>query len=154
VRIGPAQTPDDWADGERLIRAYLAGLPFEVDFQDVDGEMAGLPVMYGPPDGALLLVRVDDGPAIGVAGIRRFDPHDAELKRRYLTPAARGTGGGRALAEVAIATARSLGYQRLLLDTVGRLTAAITIYERLGFVEIAPYRYNPFDDARYFALDL
>ena len=72
----------------------------------------------------------------------------------YLEPAARGTGAGRALAEAAIAAARSLGYRRLLLDTVSRLATAIAIYEALGFVEIDPYRHNPMADARYFALDL
>jgi putative acetyltransferase len=42
----------------------------------------------------------------------------------------------------------------MLLDTVARLAPAIAIYEGLGFVEIEPYRHNPLDDARYFALDL
>ena len=86
--------------------------------------------------------------------MRRFDERDAELKRMYLEPAARGRGAGRLLAEVSISVARSLGYRRLLLDTVARLGTAIAIYEALGFVEIEPYRHNPLEDARYFALDL
>ncbi|MEQ1787944.1 MAG: GNAT family N-acetyltransferase, partial [Acidimicrobiales bacterium] len=101
TRVVQAKTPDDWADGERLIRAYLASLPFEVDFQDVDGEMAALPTVYGLPDGTLLLVRRDDE-AIGVVGVRRFADGEAELKRMYLLPEARGSGLGRALAEVAV----------------------------------------------------
>ena len=44
--------------------------------------------------------------------------------------------------------------RRLLLDTVSRLTAAVSLYQSLGFVEIDAYRHNPLDDARYFALDL
>ncbi len=149
-----ATTADDWADGGRLIRAYLESLPFEVDFQDVASEMAGLPSMYGLPHGALLLVRDDGGEALGVVGVRRFDDEDAELKRMYLVPAARGAGLGRALAEAAVTAARSLGYRRLLLDTVASLTAAIAIYEELGFVDIPAYRHNPLEDARYFALGL
>ena len=58
-RVVQATTAADWADGERLIRAYLQSLPFEVDFQDVETEIAALPTVYGPPDGALLLVRGD-----------------------------------------------------------------------------------------------
>ena len=154
MRVVQAKTAEDWADAERLIRAYLAGLPFEVDFQDVDSEMADLSSMYGLPDGALLLVRGEDDVAVGVVGVRRFAEGDAELKRMYLVPEARGSGLGRALAEVAVTAARSLGYRRLLLDTVASLTAAIAIYDRLGFVEIDAYRHNPFEDARYFALDL
>jgi len=154
TRVVHAKSAEDWADGEHLIRAYLDSLPFEVDFQDVESEMAGLPSMYGLPDGALLLVRDDVGEAVGVVGVRRFAEGDAELKRMYLVPEVRGSGLGRAMAEVAVTAARSLGYRRLLLDTVASLTAAIAIYEELGFVDIPAYRHNPFDDARYFALDL
>jgi putative acetyltransferase len=154
VRVVPAEAPEDWAAAGRLIRAYLAELPFEVDFQDVEAELGDLPASYGPPDGALLLVRDARGATTGVVGIRRFDEDDAELKRMYLAPTARGSGGGRALAEAAITEARSLGYRRLLLDTVARLATAIAIYEQLGFVPIDPYRHNPLEDARYFALDL
>jgi GNAT superfamily N-acetyltransferase len=154
VRIVTAETAEDWADAERLIRAYLAGLPFEVDFQDVDDELASLPTAYAPPDSTILLVRAPDGAAVGVAGVRRFADGEAELKRMYLDPAARGSGMGRTLAEAAISAARALGYRRLLLDTVASLTAAIAIYEALGFVEIDAYRYNPRPDARFFALDL
>ncbi|MEO6317620.1 MAG: GNAT family N-acetyltransferase [Acidimicrobiales bacterium] len=154
TRVVQAKSAEDWADGERLIRAYLDSLPFEVDFQDVESEMAGLPSMYGLPDGALLLVRDDVGEAVGVVGVRRFAEEDAELKRMYLVPEVRGSGLGRAMAEVAVAAARSLGYRRLLLDTVASLTAAIAIYEELGFADIPAYRHNPFEDARYFALDL
>jgi GNAT superfamily N-acetyltransferase len=153
-RVVQATTAADWADGERLIRAYLQGLPFEVDFQDVESEIAALPTVYGPPDGALLLVRGDGDEALGVVGVRRFDDGDAELKRMYLEPEARGAGLGGTLAEEAVAVARSLGYRRLLLDTVASLTAAIAVYEGLGFVDIPAYRHNPFDDARYLALDL
>lgn len=154
MRVVQATTADDWVDAERLIRAYLAELPFEVDFQDVDRELAELPVEYGLPSGSALLVRDAPGAAVGIVGIRRFDEDAAELKRMYLAPAARGTGLGRALAENAVTAARSLGYRRLLLDTVARMAPAIAVYEGLGFVEIEPYRHNPLEDARYFALDL
>lgn len=154
MQVVQATTSQDWVEVERLIRDYLDGLPFEVDFQDVGAELADLPGVYGPPDGAALLVRLGDGRFVGVAGVRRFDQRDAELKRMYLEPAARGRGAGRLLAEVSISVARSLGYRRLLLDTVARLRTAIAIYETLGFVEIDPYRHNPLEDARYFALDL
>jgi GNAT superfamily N-acetyltransferase len=155
VRIEPAASDADWQDASRLVRAYLTGLPFEVDFQsDVDEELADLSATYGGPDGILLLGRDAAGRSVGVVGVKRFDEHDAELKRMYLEPGARGRGLGRALARAAIAAARSFGYRRLLLDTVTRLTAAVALYESLGFVEIGAYRHNPLEDARYFALDL
>ena len=155
MRVEPAQTPADWAEGMRLVRAYLAGLPFEVDFQaEVDDELADLRSTYGGPDGVLLLGRDHAARTVGVVGVKRFDERDAELKRMYLEPAVRGTGLGRALAEAAITAARALGYRRLLLDTVARLGPAVALYRSLGFTEIEAYRHNPLEDARYFALDL
>jgi putative acetyltransferase len=159
VRVERAATPADWAEVDRLVRAYLAELPFEIDFQDLDRELAELPREYGPPGGVGLLARLDDadGAAVGVVGVRPFgEPGsgDGELKRMYVAPEARGTGAGRALGAAAVAAAVDLGYRRLLLDTVASMRSAIAIYEALGFVATQPYRHNPLPDARYFALDL
>ena len=156
VRVERAATPADWAEVDRLVRAYLAELPFEIDFQDLDRELAELPREYGPPAGAGLLARVG-GAAVGVVGVRPFGPPDsgdAELKRMYVGPEARGTGAGRALGAAAVAAAQDLGYRRLLLDTVASMRSAIAIYEALGFEPTQPYRHNPLPDARFFALDL
>lgn len=154
VSIVRAASPAEWADVERLIRAYLAELPFEIDFQDLDRELAELPTEYGPPVGAGLLAVDGLGEAVGVVGVRRFTDGDAELKRMFVAPAGRGTGAGSALATAAVEAARGLGYRRLLLDTVAWMTSAIGIYEALGFVEVPPYRHNPLPEARYFALEL
>jgi GNAT superfamily N-acetyltransferase len=154
VRVEPATTDEDYADVDRLIRAYLDELPFEVDFQDVDRELAELPAEYGPPTGAAVLVRDGAGHAVGFVGVRRFADHDAELKRMYLAPEVRGGGFGRSLAEAGVEAARSLGYHRLLLDTVDWMAPAISLYESLGFVAISPYRHNPLAGARFFALEL
>lgn len=154
MQIRAATSPRDWNETERLMRAYLHGLPFEIDFQDLDRELAALATEYGPPEGAALLVMDDGGYAVGIVGVRRFDERSGELKRMYVAPEARGLGAGRALGAAAVGAARDLGYERLLLDTVSTMTAAIATYMALGFVEVPPYRHNPLPDARYFALDL
>ena len=154
MRIEPVATRERWADAERLIRAYLAELPFEIDVQDLDRELAELPTEYGPPTGAAFVAVDSLGEAVGVVGVRRFADGEAELKRMYVDPAARGTGAGRALADAAVEAARGLGYRRVLLDTVAWMEAAIATYERLGFVGVEPYRHNPLADARFFALEL
>ena len=66
----------------------------------------------------------------------------------------RGLGVGRALATAVIEEARKIGYEVMRLDTVPGMTAAITLYESLGFRDIEPYRYNPIEGARFMELSL
>jgi putative acetyltransferase len=123
----------------RLFRAYADGLPFSLDCQNFAAELAGLPAPYTPPAGCLLLAWAG-GAAIGVAALKPLAAGIAEIKRLYVAPAARGAGTGRRLAERAIAEAHAKGYQRVRLDTHrATMQTAITLYRRLGFVEIPPY---------------
>jgi GNAT superfamily N-acetyltransferase len=132
-----------------LFHEYAASLPFALDFQDFDRELADLPGAYAPPRGALLLAR-----GAGCVGLRPIDEATCELKRLYVRPSARGTGLGRRLTEAVIAEARRLGYARMRLDTVAGMDAAQSLYERLDFREIAPYRPNPVPGARFLELEL
>ena len=127
-----------------LVREYAASLPFALDFQDFDRELSELPGDYAPPKGALLLAR-----GAGCVGLRPIDETTCEMKRLYVRPSARGTGLGRRLAEAAITEARTLGYTRLRLDTVPGMDSAQSLYEQLGFEDIAPYRREP-DSGRAF----
>ena len=153
VDVRTAATADEFALARELIVEYLDFLPFAVDFQDVDAELADLPRVYGPPDGAVLLAFVDDAPA-GVVGVSRFDERSCEMKRMFVRASCRGHGVGRRLAEDIVELARGLGYERMLLDTVRQLEEANTLYESLGFREVPAYRHNPRPDARYLELVL
>jgi putative acetyltransferase len=132
-----------------LIREYAASLPFALDFQDFDRELNELPGDYAPPKGALLLAR-----GAGCVGLRPIDETTCEMKRLYVRRSARGTGLGRRLAEAAITEARTLGYTRMRLDTVPGMDSAQSLYERLGFEDISPYRANPIPGARFLELEL
>jgi putative acetyltransferase len=132
-----------------LLREYEASLPFTLDFQGFDAEVAGLPGDYREPGGALLLAR-----GRGCVALRRVDSATCELKRLYVRPAERRSGLGRTLVEAAIARARQLGYRRLLLDTTPGMEAAHELYRSLGFSETDPYTENPVPGTRYLALEL
>jgi putative acetyltransferase len=137
-----------------LVREYVDSLPFVLDFQDIESELAAAAEEYGPPGGCALLA-VIDGEPVGCAAIRAFEPPAvAELKRMYLRRAARGRGLGRALAVAALEAASELGYDVVRLDTVAELVEAGALYEQLGFVEIAPYRHNPLPTARFYEVVL
>src|SRR5271155_4813339 len=139
MTIDEARDTGDIETVRALFQAYADALPFSLRFQNFAAELAGLPAPYTPPAGCVLLAR-KDGAAIGVVALKPLAPGIAEIKRLYVAPPARGAGLGRRLAEHAIAEARRKGYERVRLDTHRpSMSAAIALYRRLGFVEIAPY---------------
>ena len=42
----------------------------------------------------------------------------------------------------------------MLLDTLSEMDTARSLYDDLGFVEIAPYYHNPISGAHYLKVDL
>lgn len=139
----------------KLFSEYAASLEIDLSFQDFARELDGLPGDYTPPTGALLLAFDDAGQPAGCVALRPLDlPRVAELKRLYVRPSGRARGLGFALTAAALDAARASGYQRVRLDTLPSMRQAQRLYERLGFREIGPYRFNPVRTARYMELDL
>ena len=149
--IRPAAALEDFARAGILIREYIEWLPFDLDFQDFESELAELPDHYAAPAGTLLLAFVDGGDeAVGTVGVRQFEGGIAELKRMYVQPAGRGHGLGRQLAEHAIDFARGAGYRVIRLDSdQASMPEANALYEKLGFVDIEQYRPNHLPCARF-----
>jgi ribosomal protein S18 acetylase RimI-like enzyme len=143
----------DLAAVRGLFLEYQSELGIDLCFQGFAEEVDGLPGVYAPPGGRLLVVRVA-AEVTGCVGLRPLDGRTCEMKRLYLRPAARGSGAGRQLAGRALAAARELGYERMRLDTLPAMGAAQSLYESLGFVEIEPYYDNPVPGARFLELEL
>jgi ribosomal protein S18 acetylase RimI-like enzyme len=137
-----------------LFLEYAAWIGIDLGFQGFDEEVASLPGCYVPPRGVLLLAPGRDG-ALGCVALRPLEwPEVAELKRLYVRPEGRGRGVARALSETVLSFAAEAGYRRVRLDTLPTMTAALSLYESLGFRDIEPYRFNPFPEARYLELVL
>ncbi|HUP28970.1 MAG TPA: GNAT family N-acetyltransferase [Usitatibacter sp.] len=151
--IAEAVDPRQVAECRALFVEYQQALGVSLCFQDFDAELAGLPGDYAAPRGRLYLAR-DGDRAAGCVALRPQGARDGELKRLYVRPAYRGTGLGRTLTLRAIDTARAIGYQRLVLDTLPMMGAAQRLYADLGFMDIGPYTHNPVPGARFLALDL
>jgi ribosomal protein S18 acetylase RimI-like enzyme len=128
----------------KLFREYADALEVDLTYQSFDLELATLPGAYAPPAGALLIaISNAAGDPVGCVGVRPLaDPGTCEMKRLHTTPAVRGAGIGRALAEAAIEAATNAGYTSMHLDTLPGMTAAQTLYRRLGF-EVTPAYYQP-----------
>ena len=146
VSVEVAETAEQFDLGGRLIRAYAEFLGLDLEFQGFSSELASLPIMYGPPKGALLLSSFE-GVHVGDVGLREFEPGVAEMKRMYVLPDYHGMGIGKALTEALLCQAKEMGYGSVRLDSVRELDKALRLYQAFGFKEIEPYRFNPHPEA-------
>ena len=137
----------------QLFEEYAASLDISLCFQGFDEELSSLPGLYAPPRGRLLLACRGKETA-GCVALRPFAPDTCEMKRLYVRPAYRSGGVGRLLAEQIIHEAGTAGYRRMRLDTLPTMEAALALYRRLGFREIAPYTVNPVKGAVFLELQL
>jgi len=153
ARIVEAEGAESLALIRRLFEEYAASLEVDLTFQGFAEELAGLPGAYTRPAGGLLLGFDDEEPA-GCVAFRPLKPGVSEMKRLYVRPSARGAGWGRRLAERVVSDARAAGYERMRLDTLPSMHAALALYLGMGFREIPAYRHNPVAGARYLELDL
>lgn len=136
-----------------LFEEYAASLGIDLCFQGFEKELAGLPGLYAPPQGRLLLA-LQDGQTAGCIALRPLGPGVCEMKRLYVRPAFRSHGIGSVLVDRIIQEARQAGYQHMRLDTLPSMARALALYRRLGFREIAPYYENPVEGAVFLELQL
>ncbi len=126
-------------------------LPLYAAFVDeADGEL-GLessvetgkppPADLEPPNGVLLLARIDGEPA-GLAGVRHLDTDVGEVKSMYVVPEHRGRGLGSTLLREVERIATERGCSRTRLDTSDYLKEAIGLYRSAGYREVPDYNGN------------
>jgi ribosomal protein S18 acetylase RimI-like enzyme len=148
-----AATAQDIDACHELFTEYQQSLGVSLCFQGFDRELAELPGAYVPPRGGLWIAHVGTELA-GCVALRPLGPDEAEMKRLYVRPAFRGHRLGRALAELVIDAARAVGYRTLKLDTLPSMKEAQAMYEKLGFLDVAPYNDNRIEGVRFLALPL
>ncbi|MFI7644219.1 GNAT family N-acetyltransferase [Nonomuraea sp. NPDC049400] len=92
------------------------------------------PALFVPPQGLFLVSYVDDVPA-ACGGFRTYAPRAAtvEIKKMYTAPPHRGRGLGQRLLETLERAAVEHGAQWAILETGVRNTAALALYDRLGY---------------------
>lgn len=143
-----AQSREHYSDAHKLFTEYAEGLGFDLCFQGFDKELKTLEIMYGEPEGCLLLYYIRNMPA-GCVALRKLSGKTCEMKRLYVKPRFRGKKIGEYLTVDIIKRAREKKYKKMKLDTLGRMEAARSLYKNLGFVVVRPYRYNPVEDVVY-----
>jgi putative acetyltransferase len=95
------------------------------------------------PEVAFFVARVD-GRALGCGAVVSSGEGWAEIKRMFVSPAARGMKLGRRLLLEIEAIAYQRGERLLRLETGAKQPEALALYRSAGFVEIGPFgSYRP-----------
>ncbi len=104
-------------------------------FGPADAEVSCMSQHYLTENRSQYLVVLLDGQVVGGAGIAPFLQHSevCELKKLFLLPSSQGLGIGKALTQACLTFAIEQRYQQCYLDTLSNMTAAIGLYEKLGF---------------------
>jgi ribosomal protein S18 acetylase RimI-like enzyme len=130
-------TPDDAAIVAALLVEFRNHLGY--DWPDDASFLAGVTRLLEDPSTDYVIGHPsDDAPAAGVVALRfRYGiwraGDDCLVEDVYVSDTARGSGLGKAMIEFAIQHARSRGARRMELDTNETNTAAIGLYEGVGF---------------------
>ena len=142
----------------QIFREYAASLQVDLCFQGFEAELAALPGEYAAARGGRLCLAMVGGEVAGCGALRQLADVDhvnaCEMKRLFVRKPFRRFGLGRLLAQALLDAAREMGYSNVLLDTLDDMEAGRELYARLGFVEVAPYYYNPIPGAHYLCANL
>jgi ribosomal protein S18 acetylase RimI-like enzyme len=134
----------DMSEFRTLLLELRDWIGIDLEFQHFNDEIANLPGAYDP----ILLASWDDA-LVGCVALRPLDKSVCEMKRLFVRSEFRGLHAGRALVERIIEQALMRGFEKMRLDTLPAMTAAMALYRSLGFVEIPPYRFNPVEGTTY-----
>jgi ribosomal protein S18 acetylase RimI-like enzyme len=98
--------------------------------------------------GGFIWVAVHEGMVIGTAALVKAHDQCYELAKMSVAAQYRGRGIARKLIEICLETARKEGATKIELFSNHQLTAALKLYERLGF------RYIPVIDSPFLTADI
>ncbi len=87
------------------------------------------------PGGQIFFV-VEGDEVLGTCAVLRLDAETDEIAKMAVAPAARGRGYGDLLMEAALAFSRSAGTRKVVIVSNTRLSPAIRLYEKHGFVRV------------------
>ncbi|MCH0540183.1 GNAT family N-acetyltransferase [Streptomyces sp. MUM 203J] len=120
------------------------------------------PAMFLPPRGLYLITYDDRERPVATGGWRSMDANgegyadgDAELKRMYVIPEARGRGIARHVLALLEEDARAAGRTRMVLETGDRQPEAIALYASSGYEPCTKFGfYREYESSCCFAKQL
>jgi len=99
-------------------------------------------------NGGMIFFAKYDDKIIGTVALIKINETDYELAKMAVSPVFRGKGAGKLLGEHAIEAAKNAGCKYLFLESNQKLTPALKLYKKLGFVEV-PVGETPYARANF-----
>ncbi len=124
-------------DFQRLNQEWLDAC-FPGQCSDQDRQSLANPEGFYLAQGGRIFLAREQQAIVGCCALERLSEGHYQLAKLCVTPASQGRGIGRRLVVQALAAARQHGGQRVTLETASRLTAALHLYQQLGFVQAPP----------------
>ena len=119
---------------------------FKVEPHDL--EQLDNPEMYILDKGGQIFFAIYQNEVVGTVALVKNSATDFELAKMAVSPKYQGIGAGKALCAYPIEVAQKAGAKILWLESSRKLTPALTMYSKLGFVEI------PMDETPYSRADI
>ncbi|WP_149826254.1 GNAT family N-acetyltransferase [Streptomyces tailanensis] len=111
------------------------------------------PAHFAPPAGLYLIAYDEHGRPLATGGWRSQEANDegyldgdAELKRMYVIPEARGLGLARRILARLESDARTVGRTRMVLETGSKQPEAVALYTSSGYEPCAKFGYYRFHE--------
>lgn len=133
----------DAGPGAELLAGFVAEIEALYEPRFEARSPSATPTELAPPSGAFLVGYLGSDP-VACGGLKRLEPHVAEIKRMYVAPSARSRGVARGLLVTLEDAARELGYTVVRLDTGHAQPHARTLYASAGYRTIPDYNANPY----------
>ncbi len=145
------RVPFDHPDAVKLNDEVQA--EYSVRYGD-DGDATFMdPAHFAPPAGLYLIAYDEHGSPLATGGWRTQDTNDegyqdgdAEIKRMYVTPGARGLGLARRILAELEADARAGGRTRMVLETGAKQPEAVALYTSSGYEPCAKFGHYRFHE--------
>ena len=131
IRIRKA-TPEDNAKVVALAFGIMRSVGIEPDPENIDLALAQVGNTHKTLSSDFIATHRDR--PIGVIILKRFNSTVGEVTGFYVHPDYQGQGIGRKMLKYTLSVAADTGYEQIVLTTNKNLTAAIKLYESLGWV--------------------
>jgi putative acetyltransferase len=104
--------------------------------EEADKLVLNDPQKYILDKGGVVFIALLNGVPVGTCALVVQDFFTCELVKMAVDPQARNRGIGRLLGLALIEKARDHGFKRVVLEGNTKMTASISLYRQLGFVEV------------------